>query len=766
MNGGSQIIGIRPPQEDDGATLGEAAIESPAPETIGDPDYWEDPVEEPPREGPAWLPALAILATLAWIGGMVALSWTALIAMDPVGVVQFAAALLVPPLVLGMLWLIVQRNSRAEARRFGVTARAMRAEASALDHVVAALSHRIEASRSSLAAQSHELLTMGDRAAGRLEAVSSGMAQEAKALHGAARVLVDSAGQAEQKLTVTLAMMPKAHGELGQMATTLESLGLSASERVAGLDAQFAALAERGREADTVAGGAAQRLAAHIARMEAMSETAGARLEAVAGEMSATVDGVLDRAAQAVDEARKGITAQGDATLAMLSASHDAIERSGREGSDALAERIAAVEAAIDRIAARLGDEQARSDALFASLDHGLVETSAQFDVLHQIGLDRTRDLSASVSALTQGADAATQAIRQGHETADAMIGSADALLTALDAATREIDETLPEALRRLDTRIGESRAVVAASKPELLALVAAAESTHDAIEAIAGVIADQRRGMEALGQELTATLDDGRVRIDGIETTVASTIERTDAFVQRSAPALVQALDQMRDSAARTADQARAALASVIPQAAQRLEAEGTAALSRSIGAAVSEQIADLTAAADQAVIAATRASDAIAERMLTIRETTAAIEARIDDAREAIETADHDNLSRRVSLLIEALNSTAIDITKSFAHDVSDSAWAAYLKGDRGVFTRRAVRLIDNGQAREISALYDTDDNFRAQVNRYIHDFEAMLRQILATRDGSPLGVTVLSSDMGKLYVALAQAIERLRA
>jgi hypothetical protein len=48
---------------------------------------------------------------------------------------------------------------------------------------------------------------------------------------------------------------------------------------------------------------------------------------------------------------------------------------------------------------------------------------------------------------------------------------------------------------------------------------------------------------------------------------------------------------------------------------------------------------------------------------------------------------------------------------------------------------------------------------------VNRYIHDFESMLRRILADRDSSALGVTMLSSDMGKLYVALAQAIERLR-
>ena len=38
-------------------------------------------------------------------------------------------------------------------------------------------------------------------------------------------------------------------------------------------------------------------------------------------------------------------------------------------------------------------------------------------------------------------------------------------------------------------------------------------------------------------------------------------------------------------------------------------------------------------------------------------------------------------------------------------------------------------------------------------------------MLRSLLSTRDGNVLGVTVLSSDVGKLYVALAQAIDRFR-
>ena len=116
-------------------------------------------------------------------------------------------------------------------------------------------------------------------------------------------------------------------------------------------------------------------------------------------------------------------------------------------------------------------------------------------------------------------------------------------------------------------------------------------------------------------------------------------------------------------------------------------------------------------------------------------------------------------------MSQITESLNSTAIDIDKVLSTDVSDSAWQAYLKGERGIFTRRAVRLIDGADARLIVEHFEADSEFREHVNRYIHDFEAMLRNLLSTREGNSLAVTVLSSDMGKLYVALAQSIERLR-
>ncbi|HET9398067.1 MAG TPA: hypothetical protein VFO45_04545, partial [Sphingomicrobium sp.] len=117
-----------------------------------------------------------------------------------------------------------------------------------------------------------------------------------------------------------------------------------------------------------------------------------------------------------------------------------------------------------------------------------------------------------------------------------------------------------------------------------------------------------------------------------------------------------------------------------------------------------------------------------------------------------------DSEAFAKRVSLLIDSMHSAAIDVGKILADDVDDKSWAAYLKGDRGVFTRRAARLIGAGEARGIQAHYESDREFHDSVNRYVHDFEAMLRRVTAERDGGPLAVTLMSSDMGKLYAALA--------
>ncbi|MEG3179850.1 hypothetical protein [Sphingomonas sp. LT1P40] len=766
MNGGTKLTGLTA-VEDDGLML----VEEPVPTSAAHPAYdpAEDANDEPAPAPREWgVPLLAIGLTVAWFGVMGWLLQPVLTTttLPPVELVQLIAALCVPPALIGILWLLARRSSRAEARRFGSTARSMRDEAASLERVVATLSRKIEENRAALAAQTTALMAMGDGAAERLQAVSNGMAAEARSIDASAKTLVESATTAEKSVGIILASLPKAHDQMSGMAATLDSAGLKAGEHASALDAQLAALAERGRTADEVAGGAAQRLAAHIAKMEATSETAGTRLEAVADQMSTTVDTMLDRTANAVDEARKGIATQGEAMLAMLAANQAALDKAGRDSIDTVGTRIASVEDTIGRIAERLGEEQTRIDIMLASVTGGIAQADGQLASLHTAGMERTQALAASISALDGSATAMSETLKIGEHNARQVIATAEELLTALDASAREIDETMPDALVRLEKRIGTTRTVIAGAKPELLALVTAAESTHDAIEAIADVVAKQRDTLAKTQASLLETLDSGHDKTEELEAIVDRTIANTMRFAEDAAPQLVDALLRIRETASAAADQARNTLATLVPEASRQLEDASTAAMRRAIDASVRHQLVELGEVAEGAVNAATRASERLTQQMLTIGEASATVERRIEEARTERETADRDNFARRVSLLVEALNSASIDITKSFAHEVSDSAWAAYLKGDRGVFTRRAVRLLDNGEAREVASLYDGDPQFREQVNRYIHDFEAMLRQVLALRDGSPLGVTLLSSDMGKLYVALAQAIERLRA
>ena len=64
--------------------------------------------------------------------------------------------------------------------------------------------------------------------------------------------------------------------------------------------------------------------------------------------------------------------------------------------------------------------------------------------------------------------------------------------------------------------------------------------------------------------------------------------------------------------------------------------------------------------------------------------------------------------------------------------------------------------VRL---AEAREIADLYDSDHDFREHVSRYIHDFEAMLRTMLSTRDGN----AVIVDNSSRRFVPSTQLLMR---
>jgi hypothetical protein len=752
MNGGQTLAGYEPGASHIAAVTDIGRTE----------DSWLEPMEEAPQD-PAWRKAVsigAIVLAVAWIGLAIWLATRADLS-DPIRLVQFVGAACTVPILLGITYLVVARSSGAHATRLAAGAHELRVETERLSATADDLARSMVTNRETLAEQARTLITLGDSAASRLETIGQSLAAGIADTEARMRALGQAAEATEGKLAVVLTALPRAQTEISSLGDRLEQIGLTATGQAAGLDVQLVALAERGREADAVAGGSAQKLAAHIARMDASSEAAAAKLDAVSHALAEEIDLLLGRTADAVDESRKGIAAQGDAMLAMIRANQVALDTAARESAEALAERIEIVELVIERVASRLEAQRQSGEAMVRDMEGWIERTEGRFDRLRIEGEQRAGGLARSIEGLIGNADTMAQALSTGNAAALTAISTAETLLIALDSATREMDETLAGALARLDDRLEASRARLGAIKPDLLALVTASESTSDAVEAVAAAIGAQRRDAESVAHVLSEGLVEGRDAATGLQTLIRTLRDEIEGTAESAATRLVEAVLRVRETASAAAEQARNTLGEVIPEAAQAIEAEAAMALRRAAGRGLESQIGKLSEVASGAIGAATRAATQLESQVSRIGESAKALDAKI----EAASTADRETFTRRASTLIDSLHSAAIDVSRSLSQDVGDTAWAAYLKGDRGVFTRRAVRLLDGGESAEVARLYDQDPVFREGVNRYIHDFEAMLRTVLAQRDGQPLGVTLLSSDVGKLYVALAQAIERLR-
>src|SRR3546814_16680699 len=105
------------------------------------------------------------------------------------------------------------RTSRAEARRFGHSAQAMRAEAASLERTMAILARQIEDNRERLAEQIDTLMAMGDGVASRLGTLRDDVEQEIASGSLHSRQPDTTTGPAQKSLEGLLPSLPRAHDE-------------------------------------------------------------------------------------------------------------------------------------------------------------------------------------------------------------------------------------------------------------------------------------------------------------------------------------------------------------------------------------------------------------------------------------------------------------------------------------------------------------------------------------------------------------------------
>jgi hypothetical protein len=449
----------------------------------------------------------------------------------------------------------------------------------------------------------------------------------------------------------------------------------------------------------------------------------------------------------------------------MVEQSRAAFETAGAEASRRLSDRLDQVGVHLETLAGQLAAQEAGTQALVTGLSTRLVEIDGQIAALGAQGDTQNERLAQSIEQLRAAAQGLHEEIGRGGAASGELIERVHQMSASLSQLSTQLRDDLPAALAAAESQAGQTGAAALAAVPSVEAIQAAAALAAESLAEGEASVARQRERLDALLERVREGTAQAEERLRSLGATVSETDGSAARLAQDTGPQLVEALVRVRETAQQAATHARDAIAAAIPEGAAALAKASREAVVGAVTEPIEDQLAELAAASQRAMAVARQASERLTRQLLVMSETAAAVEDRIAEDQARREENAAENLTRRVSLLIEALNSTAIDVGKLLSNEVADSAWAAYLKGDRGVFTRRAVRLLDSAEAREVQRHYEEEPEFREQVNRYVHDFEAMLRRVLVERDGATLGVTLLSSDMGKLYVALTQAIERLR-
>lgn len=736
-------------------------------ENMEEPDYaaevseneahFEEEGEATPRRPWGWIvmPTMLLLAFAGWTGFF---GWTYFpeiqrgLANDRA--ISLIAIWAVPTLLVAVLWLVAMRSSSREATRFGDVAALLRAESDALAMRMRTVNEEISLAREFLAQNARELETIGRQSSRQLVEAADQLAAALADSDVKAKTLETVSNAATSNLEQLRKHLPVVTSAAKDVTNQIGSAGNSAQLQVKTLIASLERVSEAGRNARE-----------YIDNMEMRANDAAGKIEKSLGSSASLLD---DKSTAAVSRVTEMAALIGTATSGLEASVANAaaeIDRTVIEGNERLESQLAALRTALAALSEQSVDEQARISAIIGEISNHIEISATRISDVDKLATDQTAKLAFAVSALNESTKDVGSALATNQGATEQLISRSELLLASLTTASREIDEALPAAMTRLDERFVHSLAQLEQASGSAAALDELSDNMLAKLTSLEHLVEVQHSNFAKLMGESDEQFAVRHEQADALGVVLRQTRTLIEQMTEDANDKLVGSLLHVRETTEEAAASSRKILDEELANVAERLTDQNKAALSEAIDNQIAAMNDSVKGAIERNVALSEKATNNVTAQLVRLDEMASNLEQRIAQSRSGFDGADDDSFARRMVLLTESLNSTAIDVAKILSNEVTDTAWAAYLKGDRGVFTRRAVRLLDAGEARAIATHYDEDSEFREHVNRYIHDFESMMRVLLSTRDGNAICVTLLSSDVGKLYVALAQAIERLR-
>lgn len=667
------------------------------------------------------------------------------------------------------------------------------------------------------------MLQSVQRALGEIAQALAGTGAQSEGLVDRMQGLLRDIGETSAEMTKTLAgraytLDAAVTGVLDRASTAFAGIGQNLAARASEVQAMLATAQTQldsygsdgaraiGQRLDILLAAAAQ-LKQHLTEHQSLSEGLQLRSLADLRAVEEQLAVIHSRKLASADALASAVQAQMDMLEARSSAAIQRLRQAECEQAEELAQTLASADersatlharqqASLDRLATQLTD-------MFQRLDSDLQALTAR---QQQLGAELAHTASSGSDAITATLAAASEQQAQTHAAMDAAAESAAAAIRGRFAALAQ-DST---------QTLAHSHDHVAQVSAEVERLAAAITAQHGAMAQIAAQVARLMPEFEAFGSHVEARLpmlgnsfellgnrsDAVASKLDELARQVGSQIEllhdsaaaferdhgavaglagdlatefdaarqaiaEIDAHTERTALAsatrMVENIVQVRQAVTGAAEEIHRLLGQVVAEAEDRLDGLAHSRAEAAFGAPIRLQITALEDASTRAAAAASTAAERLSSQLVELMRTIAQTEARIDEVDTRMDLRARDTLAGRAHHLIDSLQTASVDMTRLLSVDIGDEAWARYLNGDRSLFTRKIVRLGDRDMRRRVQRHYAHDSEFQREASLYLEEFEELIRRVLKDPDGEAFALVLLSSDIGKLYVLISQAIGR---
>ena len=587
-----------------------------------------------------------------------------------------------------------------------------------------------------------------------------------------------------------------------QIATISEAVRRELAEMRAGLDAALKQANELkeivGREVEEIDRGTGRAefrtrtmeelLNRHKDGLQEIARTLGTESDTISRAIREQVDavrGVAGKAEGDLDAAGKRLAEQAEALSRMSEAARAGADQTAtmldRQSSrlevvanDALSkaeeigQRYERQRETIAEAAGRLEHEHARLQAVFeahrdgmdaadkslahhtAEISRAVAGLSAGLDVTFEAAAARAAALRESIAdqirlGASEAADASTSVSRSAGAATRAIGATVDELKAATGALSNDVSRAATEAI---ETTTGKLTAATAAMNHEVTRVTTT----------LAEEIGQRTEELRKLAETAAADGETASERFNAAMIRLGGTAREAGRAMHEATDELAKRIDDLPGEAAASAEALKEVLEEQIGALATIAEivVRHARTLDRSTPPVQPRETVFPPRMAPQPEVPR--------QRRWGMSELLAAAERKsAHGAHDLVHGSDQD--FQRASLhVIETLQALAIDLDRALEQSPPPELWQRYQAGERNVFTRRLYNLAGRELYDRIAAKYRKESEFRAHVDRFVTSFEELLGAA-STRDRDNILVdTYLTSDTGKVYLMLGQAIGKL--